>query len=202
METRRSEATEIVVTERPASVSWEEISRLLKTAHAENVRQGIVMRYPQLPPEQLYEKTEGRGGTLFVALDGDRLVGTGAVVRVDRKIWCGDGAYAYCSFGAVLPEFRGKSIYPRLIAARENWARESGISRMLMDTNERNRTMLSLCRKNDWREVDYRIYDGHGSVMLVKWLGGCPYSRLHCQYKFQWMKWGRIRRKWKTKRSR
>ena len=70
----------ITVMRRPESVSWEAVSRVLKEAHRENVRRGIRMTYPQLPPEQLYEKTEGRGGVLFVALDGERLVGTAAVV--------------------------------------------------------------------------------------------------------------------------
>ena len=93
----------ITVMRRPESVSWEAVSRVLKEAHRENVRRGIRMTYPQLPPEQLYEKTEGRGGVLFVALDGERLVGTAAVVRIDKAIWCGDGGYAYCVLDAVLP---------------------------------------------------------------------------------------------------
>lgn len=192
----------ITVMRRPESVSWEAVSRVLKEAHRENVRRGIRMTYPQLPPEQLYEKTEGRGGVLFVALDGERLVGTAAVVSIDKAIWCGDGGYAYCFLDAVLPAYAGKGVFRRLADAQQQWAREAGLDRLLLDTNERNRHMLRLCRKSGWRSVDYRIHNGYSSVMLVKWLGGCPYSRLHCQYKFQWMKWGRIRRKWKTKRSR
>lgn len=88
----------ITVMRRPESVSWEAVSRVLKEAHRENVRRGIRMTYPQLPPEQLYEKTEGRGGVLFVALDGERLVGTAAVVRIDKAIWCGTGAMPIASW--------------------------------------------------------------------------------------------------------
>ena len=35
----------ILITERPTGISWQQISDLLKEAHAENDRQGIVSRY-------------------------------------------------------------------------------------------------------------------------------------------------------------
>ena len=49
---------EITIIERPSFVSWEDISNVLKSAHAQNVKKGIIMLYPQLSPEQLKEKID------------------------------------------------------------------------------------------------------------------------------------------------
>lgn len=183
----------LIIAKRPETVSWEAISAVLRHAHADNVRRGIRMTYPQLPPDQLQAKTEGRGGTMLVALTDDRVIGTAAVVRLDKKIWCGNGPYAYCFLDAVLPEYAGKGVFRQLEAAQIQWARDAGITCMLLDTNERNVRMLKRCRKNGYRAVDYRVHDGYNSVMLVRWLDGCPYSRLRCRLSFLRIKWARKR---------
>ena len=186
---------EIVILERPESVSWEQISFVLKKAHEENVRNGIVLPYPQLPPMEIKEKIEGKEGKLFVALSGDKLVATGAVKIIKKNLWCGNGDYAYCFFAAVLPEFAGRGIYRRIEIAEEEYARLKGVNRMMFDTDDRNKRILSISKKNNYRQVEYRIRDGRNSVLLVKWLDGCPYSRIKCAIKF----W-RIRLKKKFKK--
>lgn len=191
---KRADAADIVVTQRPDTVSWEEISRLLKSAHTDNVRRGVRMPYPQLSPEELREKTEGAGGRLYVAFCEGRLAGVGAVVRLEKKFWYGSGSYAYCFLGAVLPEFSGRGIYQRLVAARQQWAEESGLDRMMFDTHEKNVRMRSICRRNGFLPVGYRIRDDHNSVVFVKWLHGCPYPEWFVRLKF-------IRLKWKRKRN-
>ena len=184
----------ITVMRRPESVSWEAVSRVLKEAHRENVRRGIRMPYPQLPPEQLYEKTEGRGGVLFVALDSERRVGTAAVVRIKKDIWCGDGGYAYCFLDTILPAYAGKGVFRRLADAQQLWASEAGLDRLLLDTNEKNVRMRKICRRNGFLPVEYRIHDDHNSVIFVKWLHGCPYPEWFVRLMF-------IRLKWKRKRN-
>ena len=183
--------SEIIVTKRPETVSWASISEVLHRAHADNVRRGIRMGYPQLPPDQLREKTEGRGGEMLVALADGRLVGTAAVVRIEKMFWCGRGPYAYCFLDAVVPEYAGKGVFGQLEALPIQWARREGIACMLLDTNERNKRMLRHCRKNGYRAVDYRIRDGYHSVILVKWLDGCPYPRIWCWIKYLHKKWKR-----------
>ena len=175
----------IRITERPESVSWEEISDVLKKAHAENVRRGILMSYPQLPSEKLKEKVESFGGRVYVALDGDKVVGTGAVAIMDKNyLWCGKGLYAYCFLDAVLPEYAGRGIYARIASAQEEFAVSNGVDRMLLDTNENNNRMIRISRKNGYKTVYFRVLEGHNSVVLVKWLKGCPYSSLKCAWMF------------------
>lgn len=178
----------IVILERPVNVTWEEISSVLKQAHAENVKNGIVLPYPALPPEELYAKTEGRGGKMLVALCDGKVVGTGAVSIIDKEFWCGNGKYAYCFLDAVLPEFMGQGIYAKIVEWQENYAKSVGVERMLFDTHELNKRMIKISEKHGYRKIHYRVKEGRNSVILVKWLNGCPYSRLKCAWTYSKIK--------------
>ena len=182
----------ITVIERPKTISWEEISSVLKRAHEENVHKGIVLPYPHLPPEVLKKKTEGLGGRIFVALYDGHVVATGAVAIIEKSFWCGKGKYAYCFLDAVLPKFAGKGLYGEIVKVQEEYARNHTLDRMMFDTDERNKRMLAISKRYDYRYVQYRVRDGHNSVVMVKWLNGCPYSRLKCALMFFCIKWKKI----------
>ena len=183
---------EIKIVERPSSVSWEEISAVLKEAHSENVNKGINLPYPALPPNEIYAKTEGRGGIMLVALDGEKVVGTSAVVIIDKDLWCGSGKYAYCCFASVLPEYRGTGIYRQFSEWREKYARKMGVDRLMYDTDEKNGRVLYVTKRNGFRPVEFRIRDGRNSIVLVKWLNKCPYSKLDCAIRFARIKHRKI----------
>lgn len=174
----------LIVTERPNYISWEDISSLLRKAHSDNVAKGIRLPYPFLPPEQLRAKTEESGGTMLVALFQGHLAGVGAVRVINKKLWCGSGQYAYCYLAAVDPDYAGKGIYRRIVLEQENIALRSGVSRMLFDTHEHNDRIIEISLKNGYRLVDYKVREDHNSVLLVKWLNGCPYSRIRCLWEF------------------
>lgn len=176
---------EITVIERPSIVSWEEVSNVLKAAHAKNVIDGIIMTYPQLPQEQLKEKIEGFGAKLFVAMHGNKVVGTGAVAILNKDyLWCGKGLYAYTFIDAVLPEYTGLGIYARIAAEQEKYALDNGVERMLLDTHARNKRMIHLSKKNGYRPVYYRYINNHESIVMVKWLKSCPYSKIDCAIRY------------------
>lgn len=185
---------EIVFLERPEGISWEEISAVLKKAHAENVKNGIVLPYATLPASELYAKTEGRGGKMLVALHRGKVVGTGAVAIIEKNLWCGKGKYAYCFLDAVLPEFRGEGIFRQIAGIQEEYARSARVDRMLFDTHEQNRRMIAISEKNGYRKVDFKVRagDGHPSVLLVKWLDGCPISYSKCRRKYAWIRLNRL----------
>lgn len=184
---------EIRVLERPDSISWEEISSVLRQAHADNIKKGIILPYPSLPPEELYAKTEGRGGIMLVALCNGKVVGTGAVVIINKNIWCGSGLYAYCYLDSVLPEYAGQGIYRMIVNWQEDYAKKSGVNRMLFDTHELNRRMLSISQKHGYRKIDYKIRKDHNSILLVKWLNDAPISYIKCALKFAWIRYNKIK---------
>ena len=125
----------------------------------------------------------------FVALDGEKVVGTGAVKINKYSLWCNgdDDRYAYVCFAAVLPEYSGKGIYKALDLRREEAAKEMGLTKMLGDTHEKNQHRLDIMTKVGYEFVDYKYCHDHFNIIAVKWLDGCPYSPLKCKFEF-WKK--------------
>lgn len=182
----------VKIIEKPECISWKEISLVLQQAHQQNRDEGIIMRYPFLSPSQLQDKLEERNGKLFVAILNDRIVGLGAVSIIRRNLfWCGTGLYAYSFLDAVLPEYAGHGIFHKIEEVQERYALSNDVYRMLMDTHERNKSMLRAAQKIGYRKVDYRVWEDHHSIILVKWLEGSPYSRLWCSIKFIHKRWKR-----------
>lgn len=84
---------------------------------------------------------------VVLAVDGDGLaVGCGAlkaytpgVVEVKRMF--------------VPPDLRGRGIASRVLAALEEWARELGYPRCILETGERQPEAIALYRKNGYRVI-------------------------------------------------
>ena len=175
----------IQIVEKPDWVSWDDIHDVLWAAHAENRKQGIVMRYASLTGEEIRERIEGKG-KLFCAIDGNKVVGTGALVLRNYYLWFTKGyePFGYMCFAAVLPEYTGKGIYKQLILKREQYCRERGLNRMMFDTHERNIHTREIMEKFNFKPVSYTFYRDHFNVVMVKWLEGCPYSDFRLKYEF------------------
>ena len=173
----------IQIIEKPEWVSWDEIHNVLWRAHEKNRQNGIIMALPALPGNLIREKIEGHG-KMFVALDGEKVVGTAALAIKQYSLWCGKGSYAYCCFASVLPEYNGKGIYKALDLRREELALSMGLVRMIGDTHESNKHRLDIAKKAGYKFVDYKSYKNHYNVVMVKWLNGCPYSEFRCKIEF------------------
>lgn len=175
----------ITIVEKPDWVSWEDIKQCLVDAHAINRAAGINMTHYQWPAEKIKDSVENNG-TMLVALDGEKVVGTAAIVNKQGRNWYVPGQYAYMCYAAVLPEYSGQGIYKALIKKREEIAREKHFDILLLDTHYENKRIQEIAKKNDYRYVQFlraRSKD-HYSVVMVKWLSGCPYSRLFCFWKY------------------
>lgn len=173
----------IRIIEKPDWVTWDEIHDVVWAAHEENRRAGIRMKFPSLPGAEI-EQRIGERGKMLVAVDGKAVVGTAAVVFKNQNLWCGEGVYAYCCFGSVLPSARGTGIYRKMCLEREKIASASGVNRMLFDTNLRNKREIDISKKNGYHKVGLRYWGDHFNVVCVKWLDECPYTsaRLNIEY--------------------
>ena len=76
----------IQIIEKPDWVSWDEIREVLWESHAENREQGIVNTYYSLPSDEI-RRFVGDKGKMYVALDGKKVVATGAVLIRNNRIW-------------------------------------------------------------------------------------------------------------------
>lgn len=165
---------------KPDTITWDDISQVLRLAHQKNIEEGITMHNPFLPPDKIKEKIDKMGGVMFVALLEGKLVGTGAVAIREKKWWCSKGQIGYVCFGSILPEFTGKGIYKALVQARENYILSKGVDKVFFDTHENNKKMIDLSKKRGFSLVDYAIRSDHNSVFMIKWMNKRPYSNFHC----------------------
>lgn len=175
--------SDIQIIEKPDWVTWDEIHDVLWMAHAENRNNGVVMRYPSLSGEEIRQKIEGNG-KMLVAMDGNKVIGTAAIIVKAYHLWCGKGDYAYCCFASILPEYNGKGIYKALDLKREEFALSMQLTRMLGDTHENNKHRLDIAKKAGYKFIDYKYYRDHYNIVMVKWLHGCPYSEFRCKIEF------------------
>ena len=181
----------IQILEKPDWVTWEEIKKCLIDAHASNREAGINMDHYHWPAERIRESL-GEKGVMLVAMDGEKVVGTAAIADKSGNAWYVKGKYAYMCFAGVLPTYRGFGIYKDLTRRREEYAIQNHYETLLLDTHSHNKRIRTIAKKNGYRHVGFfRAKSGdHYSVVMVKWLKGCPFSSFYCwmKYRYSWLK--------------
>lgn len=174
----------IRVIEKPDWVSWEAVKDCIVAAHAVNREKGIRMSHTDWTADRIKESL-GREGKMFVALDGEKIVGTAAVSVRERTSWYVQGRYAFMGFAGILPDYGGKGIYRELIRKREAYARELGLKLFLLDTHKDNKRVQQIAQINGYRYVGYsHANKDHYNVVMAKWPDGCPFSSFYCSYKY------------------
>lgn len=171
---------DIVICEKPQSVTWDSVHDLLWESHADNRAKGINMRYPSLPGSEIRKRVENNG-KMFVALDGEKVVGTAAVILKKKGYWCGglEDIYGYKCFIGLLPEYQGHGIFGKMDMFVEDYVARKKVDKICFDTNTKNRNIIRQSLKHGYRKIDCEFYGDHKNVVMVKWLN-CkpPYSKL------------------------
>lgn len=173
----------IKIVEKPEWVSWDDIHDVLWKAHEKNRSKGIIMSNPSLSGNEIKNKI-GRGGEMLVAMDGQKVVGTLALIKKTGNKWYCNGDYGYLCFGAVLPEYSGKGIYRSLYQLAEITAKQMDLPVLTRDTNEHNARMLKITKQEGYYFVDYKICKDHYNIIRAKWLNGCPFPGWHIKMRF------------------
>ena len=185
----------IQIIEKPDWVSWDDIKQCLFEAHSVNRAKGINMTHYQWPAEKIKESL-GENGFMLVALNGGKLVGTAGIGEKFGKNWYASGRYAYECYASVLPEYAGKGIYKMLEIRREDKAKEEGYDVLIGDTHSKNTHRIEIALKNGFRLVRFfrAASNDHYSVVIAKWLDGCPYSKLYCDIQYRISKYKTLTR--------
>ena len=106
--------SKIQIIEKPEWISWDDIHELLLQAHKRNIEKGIVLKYAQMPGDWIREKL-GDEGCCWVALDGDKPVGTTSVTYFQGKSWWNKGKkVAHGCFTGILREYQGTGLMEEL----------------------------------------------------------------------------------------
>ena len=174
----------IQIIEKPEWVSWDEIREVIWKAHEQNRQKGMYMSIPSKSAEELQKYIEGKG-KMFVAMDGEKVIGTLALIVKEGKQWYNRGQYGYACLGAVLPEYSGKGVFRALYDKMEEEARHLKLSVLTGDTHENNARMLKISKQEGYSFVSYKVCKDHFNIVRAKWLNGCPYPQWYINLHFK-----------------
>jgi len=184
--------SEVRIIEKPQDISYAVIKDIMYRAHESNRQKGIFMHSVELSPEQLEAKVGENGKTFIAEIDG-KIVGTASLEVVRRNAWYakGQGDIADEIFVGVLPESKGHGIYSKLYAAIEDEARARGYGMVVFNTAAKNKTKQDISRKKGFVPVGWFVSkdNDHYSVIMAKWLGKCPFSKIYIKLRFLYSKW-------------
>ena len=168
---------EITICEKPEWVTFDDIHSLLYIAHASNREIGFNVKTAEMSGNELRDHL-GSTGKCFVALDGDKLVGTKSYRIIDRDYWCAHGKVVDRVLEAVLPEYRGQHISTRLSEAIFADISSKGYQFIEVRTAEDNKIQQKACIKEGFRYLDFKAFSGldHYTIVMMKWLPNYPYS--------------------------
>lgn len=177
---------EIRVMVKPDWVSWDDIHELLLAAHKKNIEKGIVMNSVTRNGEGI-KRYIGENGRCFVALCGDKLIGTTSVKIMVGKRWYDKGlTVAKGTMSAILKKYQGLGLLEEMNELRDQYVAEKGCQMLAGDTAEDNTLVRKLVVKKGFKEVRFFPAENqdHFSVYFVKWLEGCPFTDNYIRRRF------------------
>ena len=177
---------EITIMEKPEWISWDDIHELLLAAHKKNIEKGIIMGYAQMSGEEIRKKL-GKEGVCWVALCGDKLVGTNSVTFFRGKGWWNYGkTVAHGCFTGILQEYQGIGILDEFYKRYREYILSKGVDFSEGDTAEDNHIMRKILEKRGAKTVSYySTRSNHYNVRIVIWLKRCPFSDKYIERRFK-----------------
>ena len=128
-------------------------------------------------------------GLCFVALEGDKVIGTGStIIKKGNRWWSRGRRVAYNCLDAILPEYQGTDVYFGLREIRSQYLKKAGVDIIQFNTAEHNKVVQKIALK---RGAKYVMYSATGkganyySVIMANWLNGCPFSDRFCNFMFK-----------------
>ena len=124
----------------------------------------------------------------WVALCGDKLVGTTSVTFFQGRSWWNKGQkVAHGCFTGILKEYQGIGITEEFNKKYREYIIQKGVYITEGDTAESNRIMRRIVEKNGHKTVSFFASSAnHYSVRFVKWLNGCPFSDEYIAKRLKW----------------
>ena len=176
---------DITIMEKPDWISYDDIHDLLYAAHGSNRDKGFHVKTATMSGKEI-EAHLGETGRCFVALDGDKLVGTTSYRIVRKNYWCAKGDVVDRILAGVLPEYKGKHISSMLFEKIVETAKKNGYEYILSTTAEENEIVQKINLKDGYRYIDFKSTPAdHYTVVMLQWLNGCPYSRKQTDRQFK-----------------
>ena len=168
---------ELRLMEKPDWITYDQIHELLYTAHGSNRDSGFDVETAHMSGKEL-EEHMGKDGVMFVALDGDRLIGCGGYRVMKRNYWCAKGNVVSAVLFGVHPDYKGHHLSVLLYNKVLEDAKAKGYQYLEIRTAEDNVIVQNGCIKEGFRYVGFLASEAdHYTVALLYWLNGCPYPK-------------------------
>jgi ribosomal protein S18 acetylase RimI-like enzyme len=165
--------THLTIRELTKQDSLIELSNLLHAAYARLGSMGLNYTAVDQSVEQTRERCQS--GTCFIALDGERIVGTMLAKLSDPLSECEhfriDGGGSIHQF-AVSPQMQGRGIGRALFDLAERHLRERGCKQMALDTAEQANHLIAQYQRWGFVRSGYVQWTGkvYRSIVMVKQL--------------------------------
>ena len=156
-------------------IPFSEISEMIRRAHAN--RKEITYNTTNITEDDVQKRIRN-GGVVYVAAEGQKVVGTMTICRQNSTGYYVTGNAAGIHYVAVDPEYAGHGIATRLLHECIQWAEDNNIQTILWNTAENNTAALSFCEKNGFKKVECLKYKSieHFTVRLAYWMDKQPVS--------------------------
>ena len=173
--------------EKPEWVSWDSVLECIRKSHKVNDKRGFHMLNQEMTVDELQNKLQD--GLCFVALEGDKVIGTGStIIKKGNRWWSRGRRVAYNCLDAILPDYQGTDVYFGLREIRSQYLKKAGVDIIQFNTAEHNKVVQKIALK---RGAKYVMYSATGkganyySVIMANWLNGCPFSDRFCNFMFK-----------------
>ena len=194
---------------KPDWVSWESIHDCIKRANETNLNNDVSLFSSTLSVSEL--KDYLKDSYVFVAVLNDNIIGMNSLKIINSHLWWAKGDVGFECLTAIDPTYRNTGAYFGLRKVRTNFARSLGVKIMQFSTNIDNKNVQTINAKLGFKQVRYYASSKtwYYSVIMVRWLDGCPYSNRYCDFRFKLSKFstkivwrpGRICRLWPISNS-
>lgn len=177
--------SEIQFMEKPDWVSWDEVCECIHNANVVNDKKGFHMLFSDITPDEI--KNDLVNGKCFVALIGNKVVGTCSFKIRNLKKWYVWGKAIYYCYDGILPEYRGTDVYFNLCELQDKYVKETGIKTFQFHTAEHNKTVVKINLKYGYKLVLFKPTKkgaDYYSVTMVKWGDGCPFPDWFLKFMF------------------
>ena len=170
---------------KPDWVSWESIHDCIVKANEINRKNGFSMQHSTMSVQELEDYL--KDGYCFVAMLGEKVIGINALKILKSNMWWAKGDVGYEMLTDVDPEYRNTGAYWGLRKIRTNFAKQMGISILQFTTNEDNKNVQAINMKFGFKYIRYYSSPEtwYYSVLMVRWIDGCPYSDWYCNFRFK-----------------
>ncbi len=176
--------SEICFIKKPKHVSYDIIHQVLWAAHESTRAKGMRFSTAEMSGEELEEYIKEHNATCYVAMDGDKVVGTSSCYLKQVNRGPIKGCFVKEVLLGILPEYKGQRIYSQLFELTVAYAKENNADGILTTTIAKNKKLQQIKKKQGFVYTRYFINNGHFSVGAYLCFNELKYSKTYYKLYF------------------